>query len=464
MVAALAACESMDLKPIGLQIMADEVLASADAPIKIRFGCAMAQAETECIVSVRSIRGNADVDRRWEAETLVLTPVQGWWPGVVYTVVVSGVMRTADGREEQVSEYAAFHYGSADDVPYVVSYYPEDGAQTGVREKDGAFVTVYFSHPMDESSVQDAFTINGFSDKAYAWNDERTMFTVTNKKNIAPLETYRWTLAATAKSADGFLLDGEVSAQWTSDAETVKPLVFRVYPVVQKENDYEWSETGNPIEAGLGDGEAVEIEFTKRMDTASLSVQFEPPLSGSIEIIDASKIVFIPEWDPAVDTYDTMTISGEAKDEYGLTMDEDYVVQFTPDAAHLEVTITVSGKSVVNGGRINIEIDPDEAEFDIMITFNQDFLGENLTDCISQIKLINLFPMEAPLPVLTYTDCTGARLFNQVWSKLYDGKTHDFPHYYKYVIPGGQNGITNGAGAYLKEDHIFFINAVDEES
>ncbi|MDR1231233.1 MAG: Ig-like domain-containing protein [Spirochaetaceae bacterium] len=464
-VVVLAACGLVDLRPIGVEIAADgagSALASHHSPVKIVFDCGMAKAETESVVSVKSIRGNTEIDRRWEANALVLTPVQGWSPGIVYTVSLSGVIRATDGREERIAEYAAFQYGTAQDIPFVVSFYPADGAKTGVSEEAGAFVRLFFSQPMDRSSVQDAFVLNGFSDKEYTWNDERTAFTVTNKKKIAPLESYTWTLAATAKSATGFLLDREISAQWTSDAETAKPAVFRVYPVAKKEdaNGVEWQETGNPIEKGFGYGEAVKIAFTKKMDTASLknSVRFEPAISGITEIINSSNIVFIPERDPIVDTYYAMTVSGEAKDETGLTMGENYTVHFTPDIVYLEAEIKVFDEPVVNGGAVTIEFDSDEEEVSILMTFNQVFLGENQIDCVNQIKFSKVFPADAPVPVLIYADWTSDKMFAQIWSKLSDQKEHSHPHYYKCVIPGGQNGITNGKGAYLKEDIVFYIN------
>jgi hypothetical protein len=470
-VAVLMACELIDLRPIGLQIAADGadgVLAYPWSPIKIVFDCDMMKDETESLVSVKSIRGNTDLDRKWTGNTLVLSPVEAWSPGIEYTVSLSGVIRAADGREERVAEYASFHYGAEEDIPFVVSFYPEDGAKTGVNEKTGAFVMLVFSQSMDKNSVQDALTINGFNEKEYMWNEERTSLTVSNKKNIAPLETYRWTLATTAKSEKGHLLATEVSAQWTSDAETVKPEVFRVYPVVQKENKYgfEWNETGNPIETGFGYGEAVKIEFTKRMDAASLKniVRFEPALSGRIEIINPSKIVFIPERIPVIDTYYTMTVSGEAKDESGITMGGDYIVHFTPDIAYLEaVIIKVSGEPIVNGGVVMVKFNPVEAKFAILITFNQTFLNANQIDCVNQIKLTKIFPADAPMPVLISADWTQDKMFNQIWSKLDENgdKENDqkHPYYYKYTIPGGQNGITNGRGAYLKEDIIFYINA-----
>jgi hypothetical protein len=471
-VAVLAACGLADLQPIGFEIAADGaggVLAYPYAPVKIVFDCAMEQAETESVVSVKSIRGNTEIDRRWEDRVLVLSPVQGWSPGIVYTISLSGVIRAADGREERVAEYAAFHYGATEDIPFVVSYYPADGTKTGVNEKAGAFVTLFFSRPMDRNSVQDAFTVNGFADKVFAWNEESTAFTVTNKKNIASLERYTWTLATTAKSVEGFLLDRAVSAQWTTDAETVKPEVFRVYPAAKKENAYgfEWQETGSPIETGFGYGEAVKIEFTKRMDGASLknSVRFEPALSGRIEIINASKIVFIPERDPVIGTYYTMTVSGEAKDENGLTMGEDYIARFTPDIVYLTTKINISGKPVVNGGAVDIKLDANtkaEAQFDVSILFNQGFLNANQIDCVNQIKLSKIFPADAPTPMLTSAIWIDDQLFDQIWSKLSDEKEHNHPHYYKCVIPGGQNGVTNGKGAYLKEDIVFYINAVFE--
>jgi hypothetical protein len=462
----LVSCAFVNLEPIGVEIAADGpggALLSAYSPVKIRFDTEMVKPDVESVVSAKSIQGNTEVDRRWEANTLVLTPVQGWSPGVVYTVSLAGVIRAVDGREERVAQYASFRYGSAADIPFVVSFYPPDGAKTGVHEKDGAFVTLYFSQPMDTYSVEDAFTINGFSEKMYHWNEEKTTVTVTNKKNIAPFETYGWTLDAAAKSAAGFSLAKTISAQWTSDAETLKPHVLRVYPVKKKESEhgFAWIETGSPIEAGFGYGEAVKIEFTKKMDVSSLEniVRFEPSLSGRIEVINREAVVFIPERDPVIDTYYTMTISGEAKDENGIMMGEDYLARFKPDMLYLDMlSITVLGKSVVNGGTVTITLDVAEAKADIAVTFNQPFLTENQIDAISQIKLSKLFPADAPVPVLMSADWTQDKMLNQIWSNLSDTDTHDHPHYYQCVVPGGQNGVTNGRGAYLKEDIVFYIN------
>jgi hypothetical protein len=460
-------CEFVNLEPIGMRIEADGsggALASAYSPVKIVFDCEMAQTETGSVVSVKSIQGNTDVDRTWEASTLLLTPVAGWSPGVVYTVSVSGVIYAVDGREERVAEHASFHYGSARDIPFVVSFYPLDGAKTGVNEQEGAFVQLFFSQPMDTHSVEDAFTINGFTDKEYTWNEEKTIVTVTNSKNIAPLEKYEWTLDTAAKSAAGFSLVQKVGAQWTSDAETLKPAVSGVYPVKKKESEhgFDWIETGNPIESGFGYGEAVKIEFSRNMDIASLKniVRFEPSLSGRTEMISLRKLVFIPERNPVIGTYYTMTISGDAKDENGITMGDDYRARFKPDITYLDtVLMTVSGSPVRSGGEYEAVLDAVEPELTISVEFNQAFLSENQIDSLNQIKVSKVFPADAPTPVLTSAVWTKDKMLSQVWSKLLDSGGHDHRYYYQCVIPGGQNGVTNGKGAYLKEDIVFYISA-----
>jgi hypothetical protein len=468
MAVVLAACGVIDLRPIGFQITADGpsgTLAGPYSPVKVAFDCGMVKAETESLISVKSLAGNTDIDQKWEADTLVLRPVQGWSPGITYTVSLSGVIRAEDGREMRVAEYRSFCYGDAEEVPFVISYYPTDGAKTGVTTRNGAFVTLLFSQPMDKNSVQDAFTINGFPDKEYEWNEEASIVTISNKKNIASFEKYSWTLGTSAKSAKGYSIAKEVSAQWTSDAETLKPAVFRIYPVAQKESIYglEWNETGNPIESGFGDGEAVKIEFTKRMDTADLKnmIRFEPGLSGRIEVINPAKIIFIPERGPVIDTYYTMTISGEAKDENGIKMGEDYLVRFTADIAYLKpVKITVFNKVVLNGGTVEVTLDNIVPEIGISVEFNQAFLDGAQTDCLNQAKLSKIFPSDAPTPVLIFTDWTKGKVFHQVWANFADAAIHGRPYYYKYVIPGGQNGIRNGKGAYLPEDIVFYLNVL----
>jgi hypothetical protein len=60
--------------------------------------------------------------------------------------------------------------------------------------------------------------------------------------------------------------------------------------------------------------------------------------------------------------------------------------------------------------------------------------------------------------VLVSVDWTQAQMINLLWSGFSASGSHDHPHYYKFVISGGQNGIVNGTGAYLKEDIVFHIN------
>jgi hypothetical protein len=122
----------------------------------------------------------------------------------------------------------------------------------------------------------------------------------------------------------------------------------------------------------------------------------------------------------------------------------------------------VSGNPVSNGESLNMTFNVVEPEINILILFNQPFLTENQLDGISQIKLSKIFPSCAPSPVLTSADWTNGKMLNQVWSHFSDTNTHDHEHYYKYVIPGGQNGVTNGKGAYLKEDIVFYINVTLE--
>jgi hypothetical protein len=317
---------------------------------------------------------------------------------------------------------------------------------------------------MDKPSVQDAFMINGFTDKQFNWNEEGTVVTITNKKNIAAFETYTWTLGTAAKSEDGFPLAKEVSARWTSDAETRKPEIAEVCTVIKKELSFgtEWQKTGILGEKGAGHGEAIKITFTKSMDASGMksAVRFEPSLSGSVEVLNSRNIIFIPDRDPLIETYYVMTVSGEVKDKQGITMGEDYRVPFLPDIKYLHpVVIDVLSQDVSNKGAVDVILENTESEIQLSIDFDQRFSSENQIDCINRLKLSRLFPSDAPTPALISARWSYAKTLDMIWS-LSPGVSAAGRLYYKCVIPGGQNGITNGDGAYLKEDIVFYVNVM----
>jgi hypothetical protein len=440
----------------------------------VRFGQEMHTLDAENAVSVKSINGFSEVNKSWDGNTLCLSPVKAWTPGLVYTVSVSGLLRTKDGREDNIEKRLSFVWGAISNIPFVSSFYPRNGEKTGVSPEDGAFVRLYFSKEMDALSVEEAFVLGGFQEKEFVWTERNTVVEIRNKKNIEPFTKFSWTLKTSANSHEGFNLAREVAAEWTSDKDAERPAVLRAAPVMKTDLSLltgEWIETGNTMEEGPGFGEGIKLVFSKRMDNASVRscVRFEPSVAGRVEIVNAKEIVFVPERGFSTDVFYTMTVSGETKDEYGIRMGEDYKACFTPDIAYLEAVFINVSNNLPGADASSEDIKPFEtaeinvrdhqSEITVQIEFSVPFTSENQLDCLDRMKLVKVFPNDAPIPSIKSEECSavGNRVFKAVWSGFYDVYTHNHPHFYKLTIPGGSSGITNGNGAFLQEDIVLFI-------
>ena len=466
-----ASCGFIDLRPVEFEIDTSET--ADNGPVYVRFSSEMRREEAQNAVSVKSTNGYAEVDKSWEEDTLVLRPVPEWSPGVMYTVSVSGVLSTKDGREETAAKHRSFYSGDMRLIPFVTAYYPKDGVKTGVHAEDGALVRIVFSEPMETKSVEDALIIGGFTEKSFSWNSGKTAVNVRNGKNLEPFSKYSWSIKTTARSIDGYALAREVSAMWTTDRDTEKPAVLTIVPVMKREHPfgYDWVETGNSIETGLGNGDAVRVVFSKRMDTSSLysAVRFDPPLAGRVEIINPEKILFIPERNAQTGVFYTLIISGETKDEYGLKLGEDYCTYFTPDIGYLTarqisvyngVTAPVYVSSGDTGGNTaDLAVSAVETTVSLSITFNEKFTQESALNLFDRIRLVKLFPSDAPIPQLIMENLLSVdqKTIQAKWSGFYDAYTHNHPHYYRVTIPGGQTGVVNGSGAYLQDDITVYL-------
>jgi hypothetical protein len=75
-----------------------------------------------------------------------------------------------------------------------------------------------------------------------------------------------------------------------------------------------------------------------------------------------------------------------------------------------------------------------------------------------KITLSPFFPKTLHPSALRYIHwISDDRLFLQ-WEGLKSGD--EVSHYYKLTIPGGKGGITSGAGIFMKEDLVLYLEAI----
>ncbi|MDR2865528.1 MAG: Ig-like domain-containing protein [Spirochaetaceae bacterium] len=471
--ALIISCQFIDLRPIAYRSKPDSqniVLESLDTPVSVEFETEMKQEELEKILSVLVDKADVEGELRWAGNTVYFYPLGGWEPGTVYTLKLEGTIYAKDGREDTASLAINFFALSSGAAPYIVHFSPYDGESVGVSPETGGKLHLVFSKEMDKRSVEDECSIDGVSDKQFNWISG-SQLEISSAHQLNAWTTYKWTLGKNAKSIEGIPITKIYSAQWTTDIDRILPRVKRVYPMLKsrKLNDsYNWIDTGAPIESGLGHEQGIGIEFTKDMDEKSAfsSVHIEPALSGRLESLSPKTIIFIPDKNPETGKTYRLTVSGDAKDRFGLKINNETTIVFIADIPFLKINSMrfndISEKlfesDIKNRSFIQTKVIPASRELFVSINFSLPFTPKSMLEKPLQISLEPLFPGTLSPVSLIDIHWDSDFILNYTWAGLMPGDPPS-PHYYKLIIPGGEAGITNGSGSYLQESISIFIEA-----
>ena len=458
----LVSCGFIDLRQIKINIEPDKtdfVLPDEFAPVIIKFDAEMIKKDTENIFQISSDLGAAAGDKIWKGNDLYFIPVSGWIAGIRYTLSLNGTIKAADGREARVELFNTFYALNKNSPPVMERYTPSSGASVGIN---GVVLEFEFSKPMDRLSVESAFSLDGVSNKIYDWSDDNKNLQITFGKALSPWVLYQWNIRNSAKSSDGVPLPAAYAGFFTTDLDKTLPAVTRVFPVLSA--DGLWYPTGLDIETGLGYGHGIAVEFNKKMGENVLrSLRFEPSLSGRAEFLSDNSIVYIFSKTPEPEVKYILIISGDAKDNEGLKLGEDYKTIFTPDIPNLKILSLKIDDNVFyidnfGGGALKIPVDPGTGHFNLSIHFSFMFDFNEKQNAPQRISIAAFFPRTLTPAALQYVNwVSDDRLFMR-WEGLTPAKEE--PHYYKLTIPGGKSGINSSDGIFMKEDAVFYLEAV----
>lgn len=457
-------CGFIDPRPIEYSIEPDgpdAFLSGAFSPVIIRFDAEMIKDEAEKIPQVTSGAGVIRGDFSWEENDLYFTPIQGWTAGIRYTAGFSGTARSVDGRELRLARYVSFYAINRSQPPLLEEHYPADGASVGTGD---ASLEFYFSQPMDRLTVEYALTTEGISDKTFEWSLDDKKLKVNVTGALSPWTSYRWNIKDSAKSKDGAPLPRTYSGHFTTNLDQNPPRVTGVFPVTRSNGS--WYPTGADAKTGLASGQGIAVEFSKPMgDNVLRSVRFEPALAGKTETLSENSVVYIFSKDPDGDTTYTLIISAETKDSEGLKIGEEYRINITPDIPFLRVlSFSKDSVSIIENLSSNallpVRVEAGMGEVFFSIRFSTGFTLEEKQNTARRIALSVFFPgILAPVALQYAAWISDDRLYAR-WEGLTAGSAQT-PHYYKLTIPGGKNGINNGAGMYMKEDFTIYLEAID---
>ena len=453
-------CGFIDLRQIGINIepsVTDYVLPEADSPVIVSFDTEMIKKDTESILQISSDSGAVTGDKFWRGNDLYFVPVQGWTAGVRYTLSIMGTARSADGRDLRLQYLDSFYAINKNAPPFLEYFNPLNGASTSTNDIVLEFI---FSRSMDRLSVESALIIDGIGSKTFKWSDDNKKLNVIPDKQLSPWIVYRWNLRESAKGIDGVPLPKTYHGYFKTDIDKMLPEVKRIFPVLNADNI--WYPTGAGFETGLGIGHGIAVEFSKKIGESALrSIRFEPSLSGRIEFLSDSSIVYIFSKTPDPGTTYTMTVSGDTKDIEGIKIGSDYKINFTPDIPVLNIISFAIGGTTYNIDSVTDNIfpvytDPAAGPVSISIHFSLMFSNEEKKNAPWRITLNPFFPRTLAPVALQYASwISGDRLFMR-WEGLVRGNG-EAPNYYTLKIPGGRGGISSDSGIYMNDDLVIYL-------
>jgi len=470
----MISCGFMDISQVGLKIepnKTDSLLPELYSPVILQFDTAMVKNDAEGILQISSDYGVMNGDKFWKDNDLYFVPLSGWTAGVRYTLSLLGTIRAVDGRDLRLEHFVSFYAVNKNIPPALQWHYPPEGASTGTNN---VILEFHFSRSMDRYTVESALVLEGISNKTFEWLEDDQILKVIPEKSLSPWTSYRWNLRDSAKSIDGVPLPKSYSGFFTTDLDQTLPIVTDVHPV-QFESGC-WYPTGADITTGLRHGQGIAVCFNKPMGENVLrSLRFEPSLSGRTEMLSENSIVYIFTRDPEPETIYTLIVSGDTRDTEGLKIGSDYRTNFTPDIPLLNVvSFSVYDSSVLgnssddpitvlnNFSAVNefpVFVNPATGEIFFSIYFSLPFGVEDKLNNAQKIMLVPFFPRTlSPVALQKVYWISDDRLFMR-WEGLNAGDDEG-AHYYKLIIPGGRGGITSGAGFYMKEDLIIYLEAV----
>jgi hypothetical protein len=468
--ALFSGCGFIDLRPIGYVSFpdgADAILPQKNTAVGVRFDTDMDRLETQKSFSVSCAGLSVNGDLSWNGRELSFVPLEGWQPGLRYTLTLAGTLFALDGREARSSLYVPFYALSRAELPRVVSFSPEDGGSVETDPGEDALLTLNFSAPMDRLSVEDALSITGLSERETRWlDDDRTLEILPGKK-LSPWTVYHWTLTTAAVNREGAPLAKETGASFVADADRILPGVVEVCPLVMAAPGAEprWQTTGLALEDGLGSGQAIGICFNKPMDEQALqAIRFEPALAGRTEWWTDKAVVFIPDRDPEPETAYTLIVSKTA-DRSGLTMESERRFYFVPDIPYLTILSLETGNETFaepdNGSLYPVPVSMPDGIIALSIRFSHLFTGEAKAGAVLALRLEPYFPGILPQPGLRYVHWGSDDTLILDWEGAEPGSAGE-AHYYRLTLPGGRGNVADGKGSYLREDYHVILEAVNE--
>ncbi|HOY67939.1 MAG TPA: Ig-like domain-containing protein [Candidatus Ozemobacteraceae bacterium] len=206
------------------------------------------------------------VSTAWSGDGSIatLTPLPAWANGATITIRLTPALRSAEGTGLAATTTITFTTADTE-PPAIVSLLPATGTE---RVSTTASVTVVFSEPMLESSVQAAVSMIPAPGGSLRMRslDAGRRFEFSWASPLTDLTAWKFTIGTGARDRAGNPLRQSVSTGFTT-TDTSAPAIVST-----------WPEAGS---TGIPTGTALLVDFTEAMAPLTVQITFSPTPPGS---------------------------------------------------------------------------------------------------------------------------------------------------------------------------------------
>ena len=380
-----------------------------------------------------------------------------------YRMVLSRSAVDTDGVTLKTEHISSFFVGEDRYPPEVISVNPASLENT--YPLDGV-ITVEFSEPMDQMSVQRGIRLSPGTEGSFAWTADNTGVTFIPFTNLSFNTEYTITVTKECADTSGNTILHDHVSYFRSGDEFVRPSIISLYTSssilnwATFENYHHFNEVQHTDIFTFTFNESIQRESFES------ALRFNPAIDVTFRWNTSStECVVTPGTDLSSGRGYQLLVSTALKDRAGNSMLDERVYLFTVDALtsiQPEITgIQYNENELVN--TVLNELGNEEpaalSTYTFEVTFNSDLdrstiPGNIIIDCINgeateiggSIQQYQWTPGDNRNLDLTLTSIEGGNV-------------------YRLTFRGGPNGITGRNGIHMAEDHVilFRFDPLDQE-
>ena len=422
-----------------------------EGPVRVSFSIEPVRSTAERAFKLSSPAGISSGDFLWSGNELAFYPIPPLRKGCRCQLSVIGGIRTTDGRAFEAAASTSFHAGSKASPLALDSFSPARGATVSTTQA----LSFAFSRSVDPSLFRRSFSLDPSTDYDLAWSADGKVATITPRSRWTTLTAYAWQVKADLADAEGLAMARAVNGTFVVQADGQAPSVVSVRPAIFTNAGF------SPLAVGLdqlGCRDAIYLTFSEDVSRESAvdAIKLTPAVRGRVLQDGPRNFAFLPEEDYAARTRYRLCLLSSVCDLAGNTMSEDYLAWFSPRVADLKVdrvfvaggaAITVLGDSPGHGFRPRI---PDGSAM-IAVEFNSPIVDPGQRDrMITLISCTSLFPSALSPSPMSAQWPSPSRL--EMSFAGFTQSTASSTFFYKFLLPGGTSGISDGAGGTMETD------------